>query len=134
MLIVKWPKVITKTIPFYGDINLGNVTLFRICSFKTSFGLHRKEGIFICIERASSGWIFQQKAFPDYVAEKLMMNRGDADVKIITDFINAQLGVETQQFGEYEEEYVLNNKEYGLMGERKQRPICPEIIKEENAR
>lgn len=130
MLKVKWPKIINdQLVPFYGDINMCTGTLFRICMFKANKIIHRKTGVFICVERASSGWIFQNEAFPKYVAEKLLLNPDCADVAILADIINAQLEIENpKQFGVYDREFIETNEPYGLMGEGMIYPIVPEII------
>lgn len=132
-IIVKWDNVITEQ-PFVGDINLGNGTMFRIFSFRTNHVSQKKTGVFLCIERASSGWIFQANTgrplHPSYVAEKLLVKES-ADINIMTDWLNAQLDNEAvEQFGEYDEKYILDNPSHGLIGEYHDVPLCPEIIGE----
>lgn len=127
---IKWEKVISAK-PFYRDINLGNGTLFRICAFKANHLEHKKDGVFIAIERKSSCWIFQNKVNPQYVSEKLLVN-AEADMNIIADWINAQLGIsDAPQFGEYNPNYIVDNEPYGLIGEYHETPLCPEIIENE---
>jgi|SRR6476620_2569183 len=129
---VKWPKVLdlnnTNNAPICRWIDLCNGTIFRLAAFFT----HRlndmpRDGLFVGIERVG-GFLFsleEEKSW-QYVAEKLCLSEPDA--KVIADWINAQLGHEMDQQGEYSEDYYHEIEPYGLTGERFIMPLMPDRI------
>ena len=132
---VEWDKILDwKDIskpPIIRWIDLGNATMFRITAF-FAHSFHDgnpREGLYIGIERVGS-FLFDLKLpkSTKYVAEKL--NLPESDAAAIADWINAQLGYDLEQFGEYNEDYINEVEPYGLIGERFYMPLVPRIIKD----
>lgn len=130
-LKVEWPKVINfdNELPYINWINLGNGTLFRIISF---LSISTKPGLYVGIERVGCFIFTINENIPfsgKYVSEKL--NIGSiSDGNIIADWINAQLGCNAIQQGEYDRKYIEENEPYGLVMERPSLPCCPKIIED----
>lgn len=122
-LRIKWEKINFDFEPFYGDINLGNITMFRIFAWMTNY-----DNFLLGIEGYSS-YRFKNKVHWKYVVEKLMLSN-ESDARIIADFINAQLGIQCEQQGFYYRDYITIKEEscYGFDGDRFLIPICPKII------
>jgi hypothetical protein len=118
---VKWDQVISfnesPCKPILRWINLGNGTLFRISAFFVrKKDKMPKDGIFVAIERVGS-FLFAIDApiHFSYVSEKLYVPKSDA--RAIADWINAQIGHETEQQGNYcldylEETLIINVEEW----------------------
>lgn len=109
----RWPRLVHQNTqllddlkvtsqPFYGEIALGNVSMFKVGMFFTSTKL------FIGIE-GHSAYIFDSVfgAVVDagYVAEKLDLMLSDA--KNIADLINAQLGNFYSVQGSYQDDLCI---------------------------
>lgn len=127
-----WP-IIDLDKPFFGFINLCNVTMFRIAMFRLeNCGIRSGfKGIYLSIE-GIGGYHFLDKNIefhPSYVSEKLNVPRGDATV--LADFINDQLGIAHEQYGHYNDELLNNNEPYAIFGETNRRaPLIPAKVAE----
>lgn len=126
MLKVKWPKVVrAEDRPLVAWIDLGNGTMFRLFAF---FVINPRAGFVVGIERVGSFFFdISNVITPFYVKEKLCM--GLYDSAIIADWMNAQIGHDAPQFGQYTEKYIKEIEPYALIGEYKSMPLVPEIIK-----
>ena len=106
----RWPRLVRQNSqllddlkvnsqPFYGEIALGNVTMFKVGMFFSGTKL------FIGIEGASA-WAFESVwgaiVDGDYVAKQLDIRLSDA--YNIADLINAQLGDNFAEQGNYQDE------------------------------
>lgn len=94
----RWLKL--EKLPFYGDLNLGNGTMFKVGIFYTP-----RRYLFIGIEKIGA-FAFNNEGYKSarYVAEKLNLLSGDS--ANIADFINAQLGIEGPEQGSYEDRFM----------------------------
>ena len=88
----RWPKYDIET--FYGDLSLGNATMFRIGCFWT------KGRLFLAIE-GRGAYTFHNWVHRGYVQEKIGLMEGDA--ANVADFLNAQLGHPEDLQGYYNE-------------------------------
>lgn len=75
--------------PFYGRIELGNITALNVGMFKTA------DGIFVGIE-GFGAYIFHSWVHYSYAMEKLKL--GEADARNFSDFLNIQLGDTSKSF------------------------------------
>lgn len=127
MLKVTWPVVITEyDVPIIEWINLCNVTMYRIIAFKTYYPKH---ALFVGIEfRGAFLFSVDNDIYADYVTEKLGI--GHSDAAVLADWINAQLGHEVPQQGEYYIRELVDNSSHGLLFEDKSKPLVPRILSE----
>ena len=138
-LKVKWPKVMEyydfDQKPILNWIDLGNGTMFRIAAFFVhGFPEEPSRGLMIGIERKGCFFFKMHSELEpyhwDYISEKLYLQESDA--RAIADWINAQIGFEAKQQGEYNENYIREVEPYGLGGENFIMPLVPEIIEDED--
>ena len=89
-----FPKL---TLPFYGNVSLGNATMFKVYLSRLP------DGFLLCAIVSRSAYPFQGYVHSSYAAEKL--NLYGADAKNFADFLNSQLGMDVQMQGSYEAQY-----------------------------
>jgi len=78
----KFPKL---SLPFYGDVSLGNYTQYKVALMQTP-----NNRLFVGIECRGS-YTFQNWCHWEYAGEKLGLE-SNSDAANIADFINSQLG------------------------------------------
>lgn len=89
----RWLRCVMAGQPFYGEVALGNGTLFTTGAFLTD------DGIFVGVQNHKC-WTFAATGDWSYVAERL--NLLPSDAQNLTDWINAQLGaVDVEEVGRY---------------------------------
>lgn len=132
MINVKWPKVLdynnVDQPPLIAWIDLGNGTMFRIFAFFSRGGaLRPRAGLVVAIERVGSFFFrLDNKIAYQYVSEKL--NVPESDARALADWLNAQLGHDVPQQGEYTESYIREVDYYSYSGENPLMPLVPEIM------
>ncbi len=126
MIKVQWKKVIEEwDKPYINWIDLGNCTMFRLSAFKVT---SPRIGIFVGVEsRGNFFFPINKPIHWQYVEEKLSLF--PADAKPIADWINAQIGFNHDQQGDYFYISLSSLEPYHAIGEQSVLMWYPEVIK-----